>query len=280
MPEIFFTPSELLALFQAEHFSFQLRGWKGEAKPFFAASPERAEIVAERKRWLSESPTHHLIAAPSATDLLQEAVALAAGWDGGFQLPQPISETSAEILTRKLGEHWEPDFLLLRKNRAGRFVLEAAAVCFPSMWTPEQKSGQTLESIHSPVPDLNTELGEKIHTLLEKLSPDAAWHRVNWGFAGSNERNQHPWRQLPHLTKETSEENVWLRIEMQALIKLPETGGILFGIQIYHVPFSAVRAHMAARRIALQLQTMPEAMRRYKGVEAVADRLAASLLNL
>src|SRR5207247_2314497 len=148
---------------------------------------------------------------------------------------------------RALGEFWEPDFLLLKTSADGEIRLLGGCVCFPSSWRLSEKIGRPVEFIHSVVPGLNAGLGTAIHTFLAKLKPGIAWQRFNWGLSRSPELNQHPERRLPPLDATVRLAEVWLRVEDQALVALPKSGGILFGIRIVNRSLAEVAANPAAR---------------------------------
>lgn len=260
-----------------EHFEFNLRGWKEPAAPFFAPSPEHTEMVAERGAILALHPERHLVYLPGAADLANEACSMAQAYQPTFQ-PAALHESSLEACLRQLGEHWEADFILCRKDPHGQILMEAAAVCFPSYWLPEEKIGLPIEAIHDPVPGLNASIGHKIHNLLDRLPTGYAWSRANWGLAASPERNQHPLCGVPRLHAEIPLEQIWLRMEYQALVRMPLTGGILFGIRPFSYPLLSLQNNpQAARAIAGQLVSMPVEMQMYKGIRPVTERVAAFL---
>ena len=227
----------------------------------------------------------------SAEPLLAEAIALARQWGslaaeselGRARLSQRAGQlfkpqdgalgTDAPHLA--LGEAWEPDYVLLKPDAAtGRFHLVGGCVCFPSSWRFEEKVGQPLEAIHTPVPRLNDELAAPIHNFLSRLKPGAAWCRANWGLSRSPELNQHPARALPKLTPPLREDEVWLRVEDQALVALPERRGVLFGIRMTVIPLAEVKRHpTAARGLARALRTMSAAMLDYKSLLSAKDEL-------
>ena len=92
------------------------------------------------------------------------------------------------------------------------------------------------------------------------------------------ELNQHPARDLPRLTPPLTVDEVWLRIENQALVALPETRGILFGIRLEMIPLTEVKRHAAAARGLLRaLRTMPEEIAAYKNLAAARTSLVELL---
>ena len=269
--------------------SFGLKA--GRAEAFFAPTEHRAALLTERRHWLRTDPTHCAALLPGAEPLLAEAIALARQWDslpieselGRARLSQRAGEmfdqsegalgTAAPYLA--LGEAWEPDYILLKPDAVtGRFQLVGGCVCFPSSWRFEEKVGQPLEAIHTPVPHLNEQLASPIHNFLSRLKPGAAWCRANWGLSRSPELNQHPARALPKLTPPLREDEVWLRVEDQALVALPASRGVLFGIRMTVIPLAEVKRHpTAARGLARALRTMPDTMLDYKSLLAAKDEL-------
>ncbi|MES2707078.1 MAG: heme-dependent oxidative N-demethylase subunit alpha family protein [Verrucomicrobiota bacterium] len=138
------------------------------------------------------------------------------------------------------------------------------------------KWGLGVAAIHTAVPGLNASLGRSIDTLLARLTPGSAWFRHNWGLSRSAERNQHPSRSLPRLDAGVTLEEVHLRVEHQALVALPESGGILFAIRIASHPLTDVRRDPeASSRLVRALRTMPADVAAYKGLADARGRIAA-----
>jgi hypothetical protein len=285
--------------------SFGLKA--GSAEKFFAPTARNAELLAERRHWLRTDTARCAALLPGAEPLLAETIALAQQWNspsadslsspqgrrgpgrGGATptndaplptpLPAPSSqgegEDAAFARCLALGETWESDYVLLKPDAAtGRFHLLGGCVCFPSSWRFEEKVGQPLEVIHTPVPHLNEQLAAPIHNFLSRIKPGVAWGRANWGLSRSPELNQHPARGLPKLRPPLREDEVWLRVEDQALVALPESRGVLFGIRMTVIPLAEVKRHPAAARgLARALRTMPDAMLDYKSLLAAKGEL-------
>jgi len=270
------------ALFPDEDYRFQIRFSRASPGEFFRPTENRP-LLSERRHWLAAAPERYSALLEEGVPLLEETLALAREWR---TLPSdfPLSPTgrafqsmcSMHELNRSLGMAWEPDFLLLDiKNAAVRLL--GGCVCFPSSWSLEEKVGKPIELIHDVVPGLNSAIGPQIQSFLTKLKPGLAWLRSNWGLSRSAELNQHPARNLARLDESVSLEDVWLRIENQALVALPLTNGVLFGIRIDIRPLATIcEDKQLAARIARALRTMPDAMARYKGL----DRARAQLLTL
>jgi hypothetical protein len=257
-------------LFPDDDYRFQMRFERGAPADFFAPTLEHETLIAERKRWLHRDPKTYAAILPPGEALLGEAAELAREWNGF--VPPASANTWQQILA--LGEFWEPDFLLLKIDADRAVRLYGGCLCAPSSWRLDEKIGQPIEFIHGPVPGLNVNLGAAIHKFLAALKPGAASLRHNWGLSRSPELNQHPGRALPMLDASVRADEVWLRVEHQALVALPESGGILFGIRVVNHPLNEVKSNqVAAARLCRALETMPEEMARYKNLATARGRI-------
>ena len=261
-------------LFPDEDYRFQLRFERGEPAKFFGPTLAHEKLVAERCHWIETDPNRYAALLPEGESLLCETLSLAFTW-GTLSQPSPDSAPQ-DPWTRclALGRQWEPDYLLLKLNGADSPRLVAGSVCFPSAWSLTEKIGKPLQVIHDIVPGLNPTIGSQISLFLTRLRPGIAWMRHNWGLSRSAELNQHPARQLRKLDSAVELHQVWLRIEHQALVALPESKGILFGIRIDIHPLQRLREQATvAKGLSRALRTMPPPMAAYKGLRECRDRL-------
>jgi dimethylamine monooxygenase subunit A len=241
--------NDLAALFPSGDYRFQMRMGRAPIPAFFAARDGTGEILKERTHWFTGDPSRY-------TSLLSEGRPALDEW---LELSAPMQTTSATTLERDasdstdslitLGSSLEPDCLLLRPDPEHReFRLVGGCVCFPSSWSLPEKLGRPLHEIHSVVPGLNAQLAAPINQFLHRLTPGAAWCRENWGLSASPELNQHPARTLPRLHADVSLDQVWLRVERQALVALPRTRSVCFGIRVESHPLSEVRTDSESPR--------------------------------
>ena len=274
-------------LFPDEDFRFHMAMQRGKAEDFFQHTAGHAALMAERRRWFASEPKVYSAALPQCEPLLDEFIELARSWEtaampdfsppstGGWKHTARPDNVALPVRCIGLGESWEPDFLLLKANANGVFHLLGGCVAFPSSWSLEEKVGKPMEFIHGRVPGLNSQLGQSIQSFLSKLQTNSnAWLRHNWGLSRSRELNQHPRRTLPRLDASVMLDEVWLRIERQALMNLPRSGGVLFGIRIELHPLANVKEDtVAAQRLARALRTMPGEAAAYKGLATARERL-------
>jgi hypothetical protein len=282
------------SLFPDEDYRFQIRFDRGAPADFFRPTNQHQRLLSERRHWLATSPETYSALLPEGHGLLEETIALAREWETlpsdfpalaqaeaapGLVPNTPpgsacVSPARFHHLNRSLGMAWESDFLVMEITPAASVRLVGGCVCFPSSWSLEEKLGKPIELIHEVVPALNPAIGPQIHSLLTKLKPEVARLRSNWGLSRSSELNQHPSQKLPRLDETVSLEEVWLRIENQALVSLPVTKGVLFGIRIVMQPLAAIcQDEATASRLARALRTMPDEMVRYKGLDRARGRL-------
>ncbi len=263
-----------------QDYRFSFRFERAAPGGFFRPTPGHDELVAQRRHWLNTTPERHAALLAEGVPLLDEAIDLARAWATVAPDFPSTSNGPEQRWSRclALGTIWEPDFLLLKTDPGHAARLVAGIVCFPSSWSLEEKIGHPIAAIHGVVPGLNDALGSQIDSFLAKLRPGMAWLRHNWGLSRSAELNQHPARGLPRLDPDVKPEEVWLRVEHQALVALPQTNGTLFGIRIAIHPLSEIREnHLLASGLARALRTMPEAVVAYKGLVTVRQPLIAFL---
>lgn len=270
----------LAELFPDEDYRFQMRFQRARPAEFFQPTAAHDELTGQRQHWLKSTPQLYAKLLPEGIPLLEETIQSAHEWQSFSQIDESLMSPDRPAWKRclDLGAKWEPDFLLLKSNGGGPLHLLGGCVCFPSSWSLSEKIGQPIETIHGVVPGLNPELGNQIHAFLSKLKPGVAWLRQNWGLSRSPELNQHPERKLPRLDASVKLEEVFLRVEHQALVALPKTNGILFGIRIAIHPLSELKNDSLAKsRLIRALKSMPEEMAAYKNLAAARATIIALL---
>jgi dimethylamine monooxygenase subunit A len=162
----------------------------------------------------------------------------------------------------RLGSSWEPDFVVV--DRTWPHEVRGGCVCFPSGWSLKEKMGKSLFITHSPVPDLNDNLGANISALLSRIEIGHFFQRTNWGLSGSSQLDQHPRHGIPAIPAGADPDKVYLRVEWQALTGL-SAEKLLFGIRVFQVPITELKQlPELSARLAENLETMPEPVARYK----------------
>jgi hypothetical protein len=257
-------------LFPAGAFRFHLTLRREQPADFFQGRDASGRLLAERARWMDLNLARHVQVRPEGEAVVNEF----ASWAGGWAAAPVRAGTSLP----ELGRVFEPDMLFLTRDEAGQFRLQAGVVCFPSGWSLEEKMGHSVEFIHDAVPGLNPALGHPIHQFLSRMKPGTAFFRANWGLAATDELNLHPARGIAAPEPPVALDRLWLRIEDQVLVALPQTGGIVFGIRIALWRLDELaRDKEAAAGLRRGLATMPADVASYKRVDAIRDELVALL---
>jgi len=274
--------NSLAELFPDGDFRFHLTLRRGEPQAFFRNQDATGTLLKERQRWLSAAPTRYSCLSAEGSPLLAEFVELCNQWsllDGKNVVTSGVNDAVlGPDMMRELGAALEPDLLFLAPDVDGQFRLRGGALCFPTGWSLTEKMGQTLDSIHGVVPGLNPAIGFSINQFLAKLKPCVAFQRDNWGISATEELNLHPARELPFPQMPIALESLWLRVEHQALVGLPTTKGVVFGIRIAahrldHLPSAGGEVQGLIRA----LQTMPAAMAEYKKIGSIRAPLIEAL---
>lgn len=182
-------------------------------------------LLAERTRLMIAHGDSVIAALPESTAAITElAVLLRAR---GL----PIDNTPP--LLRAIGRGVAEDLCIL--TLAGdRYRLTAGLLCFPNRWKLMEKLGGDVLAVHGPVPDYAGQLSANVDRFLDKLKPERAYIRTNWGLASL------PDLYLPEPVPPVSpatDAGFFLRREDQSFLKLPETGAIIFGIRTTVIPW-------------------------------------------
>lgn len=249
-------------LFPEHDYRFSLTLRREEPRDFFRPRDPSGQVLTERARWLAEDPKRYADLTPEGLPLLEEFSAFSSGW--GFA-------SIADVVA--LGAAFEPDILLLSPDATGKFCVRGGALCFPTGWALEEKIGRPLEFAHSVVPGLNAALASPIHQFLSKLKPGWAFCRDNWGIAATDELNLHPARRLPPPMPPVALDRLWLRFEHQALVALPRTGAVVFGIRIALHRLDEVARSPVAAGLRRALATMPPEVAAYKRIDQIRDEV-------
>ncbi|MBS0662704.1 MAG: DUF3445 domain-containing protein [Verrucomicrobia bacterium] len=255
----------LSELFPSGPYRFHLTLKRGDAREFFGPQDPAGRLLAERAKWIAVDAARYAALQPEGESLLAEVADLAAREWG---IPGVAS-------VLELGRRLEPDMLLLSPDETGAFRLRGGALCFPTGWALEEKLGHKLDFIHGVVPGLNAALAAPIHQFLSRLKPGSVFFRDNWGIVTTDELNLHPSRRVSAPVLPVVLERLWLRLEYQALLALPRTRGVLFGIRIgLHRLDEVARDRAAAAGLRNALATMPAEMAAYKRLDGIRSKLS------
>jgi hypothetical protein len=219
-----------------------------------------AEISLKRQL-LAADQANHYQDLPGSEPAQQEAAELLIG------RRCPLLEAAVEI---------QEDVVILSGHVEAGHPIIAGVVCFPSGWTIADKIGQSIDTVHAPVPEYAEVMSGATNQLLQRLRGGRPVWRMNWGVRPSGRLDQSP-KQLeavaesvPKLTTENVGEECFFRVERQTLSRLPETNAILFAIHTHQCRLSELESDQQSNLLGV-LKTCPAATAKYKGFDSIAD---------
>jgi hypothetical protein len=255
--------------------------------------------LAERARILADDPSRHTVLTlmRELASAYPDTMSLTA--DGGFWqwrnerlgLAQNFvlgdeSTLPAEPLAYIAGQVQE-DIVLL-DQRDGDLFGDAGVVTFAADWSFGFDVGMTFLEIHGPVPRLReTGVITRARQFLMRLQPNETYRRTNWTLTIGRRLDvstelYHEWGpdrpMIQTVDDPTFGRLVHLRVEVQHLIRLPESGAICFLIRTYMLPFADLATIEPWRqRTAVVLADLPDDMADYKGIISYRDRAVSWL---
>ncbi len=160
--------------------------------------------------------------------------------DGGtvvLDLGRPL-HTLAHLL--------QEDICILQKM-GDEHVLTGAVLCFPASWTLAEKFMQPLTGIHIPVGSYTEDIARRVQRLFDGVRPGRPLWRFNalWyaDAALHQPRSAHARRDERFATTAG-----FMRSERQSILRLPETGAVVFTIHTFVVARDDLEAPVADAR--------------------------------
>jgi len=193
----------------------------------------RDQILAERR---GEVIAQRDGATPAARELLDMVLALLAD-DDHYTLGDTVTRPDgiAVVVDRAdalgtLARLIQEDLCILEKQ-GDEHVLTAAALLFPASWTLTEKLGRPLLGIHRPVSSYDPQLALRVQRMFDWVRPDAPLWRSNWlRYVSPN--LHHPLSETQTRPRPPTDQG-YLRTEKQMIIRLPQTGAVVFAIHTY-----------------------------------------------
>lgn len=179
-----------------------------------------------------------------------------------------------EYITRQTQGDW-----CIMDQRDGDLWLDAGMVTSPADWSLNFDLGMNFSEWHGPVP-LAHELGvfERAKKFLMNLQLGQPVRRLNWTMTIHPRLDTSPERypewgpDRNSVRREDVGPNVHLRVELQALWRLPRSNGILFSIRCYLISLSElVTIPKWGRRLHRVLRDLHPALVDYKGLSRYRD---------
>ncbi|WP_373353260.1 DUF3445 domain-containing protein [Pseudoroseicyclus sp. CXY001] len=176
--------------------------------------------MALKERLLAERPELVLGALPGREAAIDEALAVVGAETGlapeGTPLQRLVRITQADIC--------------LLEEVEGEHVLVAAALAFPSGWTLAEKLGRTMARIHVPVPPYDQGVNLRVERMFTNLRAGQIVWRANLNPHRDFRLHRPESEAMSRKARHPGGAQPYLRSERQTLMRLPQTGAILFSI--------------------------------------------------
>ncbi|PMR73664.1 heme-dependent oxidative N-demethylase family protein [Billgrantia endophytica] len=172
-----------------------------------------------------------------------------------------------------IGRQMQGDFALL-DQRHGDLFMDAGVITSPADWSLAFDAGMSFKQWHGPVP-LAHEMGvfERALKYLCAIQAGGPVRRLNWTMTihprmDSSPETYHEWgRDRTTITPDNVGKDVFLRVELQTLVRMPRSHALFFGIRTYLISLDdLVTNQVWARRLHRVLKGLPQALVDYKGL--------------
>lgn len=240
------------------------------------SGPLRMGLVrVPQGEWLQPSPDlaarrDHFDRFPESVAVLPEAEA------GAAELAAMLgAEGGLESAARSV---WE-DLCILTQDAPGQpYRLTGAAVAFPTDWRLAEKIGKPLAAVHAPIDGYAEQLSGAVDHFMEDLKPGAIFGRTNAFVLASDALRympqDDPAARFAHVTAANAGETLFVRCERETLLRLPESGAVVFTIGVYRAALGTL-TDAAVARIARSVEGFGEGEGSRRAVPHYAKALAA-----
>ena len=125
--------------------------------------------------------------------------------------------------------------LCLHEKRGDEHVLTAAVLCFPASWTLAEKVGRPLSGLHATVDEYNADIGKRVQRLFDGIQVG----RPVWRFNLLQYVHPDLFQPRSEMDARSVDEDygsgAYTRTEHQSLVRMPNSGAVLFAIHTYVV---------------------------------------------
>jgi hypothetical protein len=172
-----------------------------------------------------------------------------------------------------IGRQCQGDFCLL-DQREGNLWMDAGLVTTQADWSLDFDLGMNFIEWHGPVP-LAHELGvfDRALKFLLNLQQGRPVRRLNWTVTvnprlDTSPETYHRWgKDRATVDQDNVGDKLYLRVELQALWRLPRSNAIVFSIRCYLIQFNElVTVPGWGQRLRRVLQSLPPELVEYKGL--------------
>jgi hypothetical protein len=232
----------------AEHPDMMRQKWDrlDHHRPFFYRTLP-SSVTAQRE--LRDRVSAHLIA--DHADSFERRGSVVVSILTGRTLD--LNDATAEPLLH-LSYMVEEDFMLL-EDVAGTLRITAASNAYSSSGRLASSVGREMDWAHEPVPQLTQKLGPRINRVLGSIHASKPCERFNWQITplpsvffphtDPHAANAEAMRTaLATLRRNPAAVGnlLWMRVERQTLMRLPESNAVAFSLHTYSDPMSSLQS--------------------------------------
>ncbi|MCS3470011.1 hypothetical protein M2401_003761 [Pseudomonas sp. JUb42] len=174
-----------------------------------------------------------------------------------------------EFITRQV----QGDIALL-DQRDNDLFMDAGMVTSPADWSLAFDAGMSFKQWHSPVPMAN-QMGvfDRALKYLLAIQVNQPVRRLNWTLTinprlDSSPETFHEWgADRGQITPDNVGSAVHLRVELQFMVRLPRSNGLMFSIRTYLISMNELVSHPGwGQRLHRVLRDLPDPIADYKGM--------------
>ena len=198
--------------------------------------------LAIRRRLLDERRDDVFGALAGTEAACSETLALVTDWLAAHGIA--ASERADGHPLAAAGRMVQEDLCLMIRHEDG-WRLDAAMLCFPTLWLLSDKLGRVNADVHAPVPHFAEELLARVDSFFDRLRPSTPVWRRNFSLMPAPMLCLAAREFDPPLTSMTLADDgspLWLRSERQTLRRLPQSDAILFTIKVQIAPAGVLRS--------------------------------------
>jgi hypothetical protein len=137
---------------------------------------------------------------------------------------------------KTLGRLVQEDLCLMQEAGA-EHVLTGACLCFPASWSLSEKLGRPLTGIHRMVKVYEEDLARRVQRMFDVIRVGQPLWRMNALVYVNPDLHQPGSEGAPRTERRGG---AYVRSERQTLVRLPQTGAVLFAIHTYVVALDSL----------------------------------------
>ncbi|EPX81450.1 heme-dependent oxidative N-demethylase family protein [Salipiger mucosus] len=203
-----------------------------------------APQMAERARLLAEDRAAVLALDPAARPAAEELLEMVLAHlpEGFTREGEAVTRPDGVVVTLDRADpmgtlgHLVQEDLCLMEKRGEEHVLTGAVLCFPAHWRLADKFMQPLVAIHVPIAAYDDNIARRVQRLFDGIRPG----RPLWRFNLLNDEDPALFQPGRKAAPRQETPARYLRSERQCLVRLPESGAVVFSIHTFVLERAAV----------------------------------------